>query len=145
MTTETPSPDVPGLEPVSGLVKRLRQAAQILAKQPCEVYGLQQTCEAAAAALEASASQVAALEGELREAKADPSLDDTAIAEILDTIERAQKSIYGWAGTAFVAGEELPADGMSEEEHKGELYSELCRLGSTMQWLHERLSAGAAS
>ncbi|TJU79702.1 MAG: hypothetical protein E5Y15_23185, partial [Mesorhizobium sp.] len=73
--------------------------------------------------------------------------DQVATAEILDTIERWRKWAHEWSGSAFVSGEKLPkaGEGMSEDDHKSELYSGLCRLGSNLQWLHDELSAALAS
>lgn len=41
---------------------------------------------------------------------------------------KKQKELLEWTGSAFLAGEKLPPDGMDDLEHKGQLYSFLCGM-----------------
>lgn len=70
----TPSPDVAGLEPAAELVAELRQGVRPEGgmSNDIELYGIDdanQKMDEAATALEASASQLSALQGELRKAE----------------------------------------------------------------------------
>lgn len=65
-------------------------------------------------------------------------------AEVLSTIKEWELWAGKWAGSAFVADESLPLDAMTDSEHKTELYSGLCKLMSSMMWLHDEVSALAS-
>lgn len=61
--------------------------------------------------------------------------------EIRQSLEDCQKFAREWSGSAFLSGDDLPQDAMTIAEHKAELYSGLCRLGSHMEWLLDELPA----
>jgi len=72
------------------------------------------------------------------------AIDTTPIADLEEMILTAKDAylwMRQWSGSAFVAGETLPPDAMSEDECKAELYSGLCKLGNHMDWLADKLSA----
>lgn len=72
------------------------------------------------------------------------AIDTTPIADLEEMILTAKDAylwMRQWSGSAFVAGETLPPDAMSEDECKAELYSGLCKLGNHMDWLADKLTA----
>lgn len=72
---------------------------------------------------------------------ATPVSPTPATVEALATIKQWHDWAFKWSGTAFIADEALPLDAMTDAEHKAELYSDLCKLGNHMAWLHDQVAA----
>lgn len=62
------------------------------------------------------------------------------IAEMISTAKDAYSWAREWSGSAFIAGEKLPPEAMSEDECKAELYRGLCKIGNHMDWLSDALA-----
>lgn len=118
-TTPPVSPDVTALQ---AEVKRLRKALDAKSRQANDFF------------LENSELHQRLHSLQSRIDAAEPSK-----AEILKVIGEWQNWAAEWAGSAFVADEKLTNG--SEENHKAELYSGLCRMMSHMMWLRDEVAA----
>ncbi len=72
-----------------------------------------------------------------RSAKADVSRErDTGVPEeLLNTVAEWAKWARTWSGSAFLSGDPVEND----EENRGALYTDLCKLGNHMIWLEDEL------
>jgi hypothetical protein len=83
-----------------------------------------------------------AAEAENARLKALPLKDEVErVVEALATVEEWQKWALTWAGSAFLSGETISPDDMTETEYKSELYSGMCKLSNHMTWLRDEIAA----
>lgn len=61
-----------------------------------------------------------------------------ALEEIISELKEAERKIFSWSGSAFVANE---LEGAEDADCKSELYGDLCKLGNVMYWLQTQVRA----
>jgi hypothetical protein len=64
-----------------------------------------------------------------------PGPEEGEADEILKTIVQWRRWAYTWSGSAFVGDDEVE----NEAEHRSQLYSDLCLLGTHMTWMHDEV------
>lgn len=67
-----------------------------------------------------------------------PSPRAQALEEIISELKEAERKIFSWSGSAFVANE---LEGAEDADCKSEIYSDLCKLGNVMYWLQTQVRA----
>ncbi|MBC8718778.1 hypothetical protein [Ochrobactrum sp. Marseille-Q0166] len=72
------------------------------------------------------------------EALSTPSPRAHALEELLSELKEAERKIFSWSGSAFVANE---LEGAEDADCKSEIYNDLCKLGNVMSWLQTQVSA----